>query len=67
MFGNNVLQWLLMGCECALMYDVGELHGLVKMMNVECNGYGFDLQEEDVDADEVQTVTNSLAAFWNFY
>ncbi len=32
----------------ALMYDVGELHGLVKVMNIECTGYNkYDDEDED--------------------
>jgi hypothetical protein len=50
---EGILRKKILGPVRALMYDVGELHGLVKVMNVECSGYDYDLQEDEGEVDHL--------------
>jgi len=46
---EGIIRKKILGPVRALMYDVGELHGLVKVMNVESSGCSYDELDEDED------------------
>ena len=48
---EGIVRKKILGPVRALMYDVGELHGLVKVMNVESSGCSYDELDEDKEGE----------------